>query len=93
MGSKGLGMGVAHIFGVLTVVIASTIVIVLYMRNAESAVAAKQSADQTLEEVRGILDARTSEHQRAIEETQLGPRQRAVEDTRRGLNLPDPYSR
>ena len=48
---------------------------------AESAVEAKQSAEQTLEEVREVLDARTSAHQRALE------------DSRHGLGLPDPYSK
>ena len=79
MSSKG--MGVAHVFGVLTLIVVTAIVAILYVRNAETSIAAKQSADQTLEEVREILDARTSQHQRAIE------------DTRTGLNLPDPYSR
>ncbi len=72
MSSKG--MGVAHVLGVVTLLIVTAIVAVLYLRDAESAVEAKQSAEQTLEEVRGILDARTLEHQRAFEDTRQVPR-------------------
>ena len=79
MSSKGLG--VAHVIGVVTLMVVTAIVAILYLRDAESAVEAKQSAEQTLEEVREVLDARTSAHQRALE------------DTRHGLGLPDPYSK
>ena len=79
MSSKGLG--VAHVIGVVTLMVVTAIVAILYLRDTESAVEAKQSAEQTLEEVREVLDARTSAHQRALE------------DTRHGLGLPDPYSK
>lgn len=79
MSSKGLG--VAHVIGVVALLVVTAILAILYLRDTETAVEAKQSVEQTLEEVRGILDARTSAHQRAIE------------DTRHGLGLPDPYAR
>ena len=78
MSSKGLG--VAHVLGVVTLLTVTAIVAILYLKDAESAVSAKQSAEQTLDEVRGILDARTSEHQRALE------------DVRQGTRAPDPFA-
>ena len=78
---SGKGLGVAHVFGIVTLMVVTAILAILYLRDAESAVEAKKSAEQTLEEVREIIHTRTSAHQRAIE------------DTRQGLDLPDPYSR
>ena len=74
------GMGVAHAIGIVSLLVVTAILAILYLRDAESAVAAKKSAERTLEDVREIINTQTSAHQRAIE------------DTRQGLDLPDPYS-
>lgn len=74
------GMGVAHAVGIVMLLVVTAILAILYLRDAESAVAAKKTAERTLEDVREIIDTQTSAHQRAIE------------DTRSGLDLPDPYS-
>ena len=79
MSAKGLG--VAHAVGIVTLMVVTAILAILYLRDAESAIEAKQTAEQTLDEVREIIQINTSAHQRAIE------------DTRQGLELPDPYSR
>ena len=77
--SRGIGFG--GFLGIGSILIVAVIAAILFLKDAETSVEAKQSADRTLEEVREIMKEQSSMHQRAIEEA------------RGGLDLPDRYPR